>query len=152
MARYQQSLAREAVEEYAKVAQQFGLTPTQLALAWCKSRWFVASTIIGATTMDQLKVGAAQQHASLGVGGLWWGRVVWLLERRVRKWMGGCGRLCPRYWPTTSLGSLWACKRPQHELQKAAVCLALHVAGTGEAECAPACATNPSPTATLQVL
>lgn len=55
MARYQQSLAREAVAEYVKVAESFGLTPTQLALAWCKSRWFVASTIIGATTMKQLK-------------------------------------------------------------------------------------------------
>lgn len=59
MARYQQSLAREAVAEYVKVAESFGLTPTQLALAWCKSRWFVASTIIGATTMKQLKVGGA---------------------------------------------------------------------------------------------
>ena len=31
------------------------MTPTQLALAWCYSRWFVASTIIGATTMAQLE-------------------------------------------------------------------------------------------------
>lgn len=55
MARYQQSLAREAVAEYAQVAQKHGLTLAQLALAWCRSRWFVASTIIGATTMEQLK-------------------------------------------------------------------------------------------------
>jgi aryl-alcohol dehydrogenase-like predicted oxidoreductase len=26
-----------------------------MALAWCYSRWFVASTIIGATTLAQLK-------------------------------------------------------------------------------------------------
>jgi aryl-alcohol dehydrogenase-like predicted oxidoreductase len=26
-----------------------------LALAWCYSRWFVASTIIGATSLAQLK-------------------------------------------------------------------------------------------------
>ena len=32
-----------------------GLTPTQLALAWCYSRWFVGSTIIGATTLEQLQ-------------------------------------------------------------------------------------------------
>ena len=38
------------------MAEKHGLTPTQLALAWCKSRWNVTSTIIGATTMDQLKV------------------------------------------------------------------------------------------------
>lgn len=55
MARYQKSLAREAVGEYVAVAKKHGLTPTQLALAWCQSRWFVASTIIGATGMEQLR-------------------------------------------------------------------------------------------------
>ncbi len=39
MARYQKSLAREAVAEYVAVAKKHGLTPTQLALAWCNSRW-----------------------------------------------------------------------------------------------------------------
>ena len=38
-----------------KAARANGLTPTQLALGWCYSRWFVASTIIGATNLDQLK-------------------------------------------------------------------------------------------------
>ena len=33
---------------------QNGLTPTELALSWCYHRNIVASTIIGATTMDQL--------------------------------------------------------------------------------------------------
>jgi aryl-alcohol dehydrogenase (NADP+) len=55
MKRYQQSIAREAVSEYVQIASNHGLTPTQLALAWCSSRWFVTSTIIGATTLDQLK-------------------------------------------------------------------------------------------------
>lgn len=40
---------------YTKLARDFGYTPTQLALAWCYSRWFVASTIIGATTLQQLE-------------------------------------------------------------------------------------------------
>jgi len=44
----------EAVEAYAKVARKHGLTPAQLALAHCNSRDFVASTIIGASTMPQL--------------------------------------------------------------------------------------------------
>ena len=57
MERFNKSLAREAVSEYAAIAQKYGVTPTQLALAFCRSRWFVASTIIGATTMAQLKVG-----------------------------------------------------------------------------------------------
>ncbi len=48
---------QEAVREYEKVGSKHGLTCTELALAWCKSRWFVASSIIGATSMEQLKVG-----------------------------------------------------------------------------------------------
>lgn len=55
MERYNQSLAREATIEYMKIAEKYGLTPSQLALAWCRSRWFVGSTIIGATSMQQLK-------------------------------------------------------------------------------------------------
>lgn len=52
-----QSLARDAVTEYVTLAEKYGLTPSELALAWCDSRWFVTSTIIGATSLDQLKVG-----------------------------------------------------------------------------------------------
>ena len=44
-----------AVEAYAEIATRFGLTLTQLALGFVSSRPFVASTIIGATTMDQLR-------------------------------------------------------------------------------------------------
>jgi len=45
----------EAARQYAVLARAHGLTPTQLALAWCYSRWFVASTIIGATSLEQLQ-------------------------------------------------------------------------------------------------
>jgi aryl-alcohol dehydrogenase-like predicted oxidoreductase len=44
-----------AVKEYAALARANGMTPATLALAWCYSRWFVASTIIGATNLQQLK-------------------------------------------------------------------------------------------------
>ncbi|QGZ39312.1 aryl-alcohol dehydrogenase-like predicted oxidoreductase [Pseudoduganella flava] len=44
-----------AVARYAKLARDNGMTPAQMALAWCYSRWFVASTIIGATTLAQLR-------------------------------------------------------------------------------------------------
>jgi aryl-alcohol dehydrogenase-like predicted oxidoreductase len=40
---------------YTALARAHGLTPTQLALAWCYSRWFVVSTIIGATDLTQLE-------------------------------------------------------------------------------------------------
>eukprot|EP00197_Chlamydomonas_leiostraca_P005555 CAMPEP_0202867978 /NCGR_PEP_ID=MMETSP1391-20130828/9902_1 /ASSEMBLY_ACC=CAM_ASM_000867 /TAXON_ID=1034604 /ORGANISM="Chlamydomonas leiostraca, Strain SAG 11-49" /LENGTH=386 /DNA_ID=CAMNT_0049548071 /DNA_START=29 /DNA_END=1189 /DNA_ORIENTATION=- len=55
MERYGKSMVKEAVAEYEKIAKKHGMTPSELALAWCKSRWFVASTIIGATTLAQLK-------------------------------------------------------------------------------------------------
>lgn len=44
-----------AATEYAAIAKKAGMTPTQLALLWCKSRWFIPSTIIGATSLQQLK-------------------------------------------------------------------------------------------------
>ena len=53
--RYLRPNVLAAVKEYAELARANGMTPTQMALAWCYSRWFVASTIIGATTLAQLK-------------------------------------------------------------------------------------------------
>ena len=44
-----------AVAQYAELARANNMTPAQMALAWCYSRWFVAATIIGATTLAQLK-------------------------------------------------------------------------------------------------
>ena len=44
-----------ATEQYAQVAQKHGLTLTQLALAFIKQQFFVTSTIIGATNLEQLK-------------------------------------------------------------------------------------------------
>ncbi|TKV92528.1 hypothetical protein SEVIR_9G167200v4 [Setaria viridis] len=55
MARYNASLAKEATNEYVKLAKNHGLTPVQLALGFVRDRPFTASSIIGATTMDQLK-------------------------------------------------------------------------------------------------
>jgi len=53
--RYLRPSVLAAVKEYAELARAHGLRPAQMALAWCYSRWFVASTIIGATTLAQLK-------------------------------------------------------------------------------------------------
>lgn len=47
--------SREAIAEYQKVADQFDLSLTQMCLAWVFQCAGVASTIIGATSMDQLK-------------------------------------------------------------------------------------------------
>lgn len=52
----------EAVELYAALAKRRGMTLVQLALGYVASRWFLGSSIIGATTLDQLKedISAAQ--------------------------------------------------------------------------------------------
>ena len=47
--------SRQAVKAYVELAQQYDLTSAQLALAWCKQVDGVTSTIVGATTMEQLK-------------------------------------------------------------------------------------------------
>ena len=44
-----------ATEQYAQIAQKHRLTLTQLALAFIKQQFFVTSTIIGATNLEQLK-------------------------------------------------------------------------------------------------
>lgn len=44
-----------ATEQYAQLAERHGLSLTQLALAFIKQQFFVSSTIIGATNLDQLK-------------------------------------------------------------------------------------------------
>lgn len=53
--RYLGSLTAEAVDAYCKVAEDNGLTPTQMALSWCYHNPYVTSSIIGATSMTQLK-------------------------------------------------------------------------------------------------
>lgn len=47
--------AHKAVTEYHAVAKKHGLDPCQMALKFCDMQPFVTSTIIGATSMDQLK-------------------------------------------------------------------------------------------------
>ncbi|MFC4700386.1 aldo/keto reductase [Glaciecola siphonariae] len=46
--------AQTAIKEYCALAKGYDMTPSQLALAWCDQIDGVTSTIIGATTMDQL--------------------------------------------------------------------------------------------------
>ena len=43
-----------AARRYNALARENGLTPTQMALAFCYTKWQVASTIIGVTTLAQL--------------------------------------------------------------------------------------------------
>ncbi len=43
-----------AIDGYISVAEKHGLRPVHMALAWCRTRPFVATAIFGATTQDQL--------------------------------------------------------------------------------------------------
>jgi aryl-alcohol dehydrogenase-like predicted oxidoreductase len=43
-----------AARRYNALAQENGMTPTQMALAFCYTKWQVASTIIGVTSIAQL--------------------------------------------------------------------------------------------------
>ena len=54
--RYTKGNGIKATEDYFKLAQKYKLDPSAMALAFAHSRFFVGSTIIGATTMDQLKI------------------------------------------------------------------------------------------------
>ena len=49
-----QPAAQSATEQYVNIAENAGITPSQLALAWCQQVPGVTSTIIGATTLKQL--------------------------------------------------------------------------------------------------
>jgi len=46
--------ALDTARRYNALAREHGLTPSQLALAFCYTNWRVASTIIGVTTLAQL--------------------------------------------------------------------------------------------------
>ncbi|QGM21953.1 NADP(H)-dependent aldo-keto reductase [Spiribacter sp. 2438] len=53
--RYTKGPGLEATEAYVNLAREHGLDPSQMALAWVTEQPFVASNIIGATTLEQLK-------------------------------------------------------------------------------------------------
>lgn len=53
--RYNKPNVPAATAAYVLIAQQAGLSPTQMALAYARTRWFTASVILGATTLTQLQ-------------------------------------------------------------------------------------------------
>ncbi|KAK7279229.1 hypothetical protein RJT34_24275 [Clitoria ternatea] len=55
MERYNRSIAREATIKYIELAKKHGLTPVKLALGFARDRPFMTSSIIGATSVEQLK-------------------------------------------------------------------------------------------------
>ena len=55
----------QAARRYNQLARDHGLTPTQMALAFCYTKWQVASTIIGVTSVAQLEEALAAWGTTL---------------------------------------------------------------------------------------
>ena len=63
--RYNSEQCTKATVLYSEIAEKNGLSLTELALAFIEQQAFVTSTIIGATTMEQLKENIATIQVSL---------------------------------------------------------------------------------------
>lgn len=59
-----------ATQAYLELAEELQLSPAKLALAFVRSRWFVASTIIGATTRAQLEENLSSLDVTLDASAL----------------------------------------------------------------------------------
>ncbi|MCC6727475.1 MAG: NADP(H)-dependent aldo-keto reductase [Saprospiraceae bacterium] len=76
LARYNSPQSWQATEKYLQLAEQHGLTPVQMALAFVTQQAFVTSNIIGATSMEQLKENIAtasvvlSKEVMLGIDGI----------------------------------------------------------------------------------
>jgi len=68
--RYAKPNVPEAVAAYAVLARSAGLSPATFALVFARGKWFVASTIIGATTLQQLEQNIDSTSVTLDAGTL----------------------------------------------------------------------------------
>ena len=66
--RYSGPNSEKAVEAYVALAREYDLDPAKMALAYVNSRPFVTSTIIGATTLEQLRSNIASIDLELPLG------------------------------------------------------------------------------------
>jgi len=65
LARYNGANSLEATQRYAAIAAEAGLSFAQMSLAFVNDRPFTTSTIIGATTMEQLAENIGSIHVTL---------------------------------------------------------------------------------------
>ncbi|PWC14894.1 NADP(H)-dependent aldo-keto reductase [Brenneria roseae subsp. americana] len=63
--RYTSPHAQQATAEYVALAQKHGLDPAQMALAFVRQQPFVATTLLGATSVEQLRINLASQELTL---------------------------------------------------------------------------------------
>ena len=63
--RYSHDKAVAAISDYVNLAQEYNLDPSQMALAFINQQPYVSGNIIGATTMEQLKINIDSVHLKL---------------------------------------------------------------------------------------
>ena len=63
--RYNGEQSQKAVAAYVDIARHHNLDPAQMALAFVRRQPFVASTLLGATTLEQLKTNIGSLHLEL---------------------------------------------------------------------------------------
>ena len=63
--RYRKPNMENAVEDYYKISQKFGLDMSQMSIKFCEAQEFMTSVIIGATTMEQLKTNVESVKVNL---------------------------------------------------------------------------------------
>ena len=54
------------IDRYVEIARKHGMDPAQMAIAFCNQRPFVTSSIIGATSLEQLEVNLGAADLELG--------------------------------------------------------------------------------------
>ncbi|RLM25880.1 NADP(H)-dependent aldo-keto reductase [Brenneria alni] len=63
--RYSAPHTEQAIAEYVALAQKYGLDPAQMALAFVRQQPFVATTLLGATSVEQLQTNLASLELAL---------------------------------------------------------------------------------------
>ena len=63
--RYSKSYAAEVIEKYFNISRKFDLNFAQMSIKFCEIQKFITSTIIGATTMEQLKINIESVNVTL---------------------------------------------------------------------------------------
>ena len=53
--RYNNPGSKRAANEYAKLADEWGIKPVELAYAWARDRWYNGAVITGTTTVQQVE-------------------------------------------------------------------------------------------------
>jgi aryl-alcohol dehydrogenase (NADP+) len=83
-ARFGTPLAREAIDAFATLARERGISLASLALGYLRSRWFVAAMIVGATSVGQLEANVAAARTELDADAL--AALAALFERHPNPW------------------------------------------------------------------